>query len=68
MKTVTTTIHLHSNKDSNYDTGRELGLTGKALDMFLFAAYEVALELRVNTATGAAEIMKVDGRPIGTKP
>lgn len=68
MKTVTTTIYLHSSKDSNYNKGRTLGLTGKALDMFLFAGYEVALELKVDTETGAAEIMKVDGRPIGAKP
>lgn len=68
MSTVTTTIYLHSSKESNESKGRDLGLKGEALDMFLYAGYEVALELEVNKETGAAEIMKVDGRPVGARP
>lgn len=61
---MTATVYVHSDKESNYDTGQRLGLTGEALDMFLFACCEVKLTLDVDPDTGLATITHVDDRPV----
>jgi hypothetical protein len=57
-------IYVHGSKEQNADTGRQLGLTGEALNNFKYAAYEVELEYEVDPATGEAELLKVDGREL----
>ena len=52
------TMYLHSGKDSNYEIGEELGLTGRALDEFCYALYEVAIPVWVDTETGKVEIIQ----------
>lgn len=43
-----TTVYLHSNKDSMWDKGRELGLSDKAIsDNFSSCLYEVAFDIEV---------------------
>jgi hypothetical protein len=39
-------------------------LSEKALDMFIYACYEVALGLDINEDTGEARIVSVDGRKV----
>jgi hypothetical protein len=55
---------LHSSKESMLELGKEIGLTGAALDNFRYALYEVALNLCVDASTGEAEIVAVDGKPV----
>ncbi len=61
---VKTSIYLHGSKESNYEHGAKLGLTGPALDNFMYACYEVNIGLNVDTETGAAEIISVDDKPL----
>jgi hypothetical protein len=61
---MTATIYLHGSKEENLEIGTELGLTGEALDMFKYAAYEVKLTLDVNVKTGEATITHVDDRAV----
>ena len=62
-----TTAYLHSSKDANYEKGQELGLSEKALKLFMFALYEVELEVDVNEETGEATILKVNGRNVASE-
>lgn len=59
---VTTTVYLHSSKESMLDAGEKLGLSEEALSNFKYACYEVAVTLSVDTRTGEADIIEVDGR------
>lgn len=56
---IRTTLYLHSDKESNRDTGQELGLEGMALENFTYALYEVKVEIDLNTATGQYTIVSV---------
>jgi len=56
--------YLHSSKESMLEIGDEIGLTGKALVKFRYALYEVEFELEVNTETGLAEIISVNGHKL----
>ena len=47
-------IYLHADKSSQYENGRELGLTSEALDNYAYCAYEVSLTVKVNRLTGEA--------------
>jgi hypothetical protein len=47
------------------DAGERLGLTGPALDTFVYACYEVKVDLDVNEETGKAKIFAVDDRIVG---
>jgi len=53
-------MYLHSDKESNYEKGEELGLTGEALKNFAYALYEVKITLKVDTETGKYEILKAE--------
>ena len=57
MAKVKTKMYLHSDKDSNYETGGELKLKGEALRNFAYALYEVEFELEVDTKTGEYKIL-----------
>lgn len=62
--TIPAAIHLHSDRVSMHNLGVSLGLKGEALDLFGFACCEVILGLSVNTDTGEATIVAVDGRHV----
>lgn len=66
MKTITK-IYLHGDKEDNHENGKKLGLQGKALEEFLYACYEVELELEVDTETGGYTIISVDGMALVQK-
>lgn len=52
MKKITK-MYLHADRDSNYEKGRELGITDpEALRKFSFWGYEVEVEVEVDTKTG----------------
>ncbi len=59
MKAV---AYLHSSKESMYELGQKISLTGEALDKFMYALYEVKFDLEVDPKTGDAKIIGVDGR------
>lgn len=61
------TIYLHGSKESNYDKGKELGLSEEALAFFVYACYEVVIEGEVNPQTGSFKITAVDGRRLEPK-
>jgi len=50
-------MYLHSSKDSNWDTARELGLSKKAEAEFMYALYEVELDVELDTETGKTKIL-----------
>jgi hypothetical protein len=56
------TVWLHGSKESMRDQGERAGLTGAALDKFMYACYEVKMKLRVDEKTGNAAIVTVDDR------
>lgn len=68
MRKGQVTIYFNSSKEENYNTGVECGLTGKALDMFMYALYEVKFECVLNMDTGEAIILKVNGRELANPP
>ncbi|KKM16816.1 hypothetical protein LCGC14_1682090 [marine sediment metagenome] len=43
----TTTMYLHSSKESSYETAKELGLSEDAAEEFCYALYEVGFVLEV---------------------
>jgi hypothetical protein len=58
-----TTVYLHSDKDSMYETGVKIGLTGEALSMFSHALCEVRFEIEVDE-TGLTTIVGLEGTKI----
>jgi hypothetical protein len=56
-----TKVYLHGNRESMWEHGASLGLTGEALRNFSFACYEVEVLLDVKPGTGEALIVAVDG-------
>ena len=64
MSLVTVTVYLHGNDERMWNTGEQLGLTGEALGMFSHACDELELELEVDTSTGLAKVIKIDGRRV----
>ena len=64
MSTIRTTVYLHSDKETMHEMGVKLGLEGEALNHFRYAGYEVALGMDVDTATGNAVIVAVDGKKV----
>lgn len=59
---ITTDIYVHSSRDTMFDRGERLGLTGEALKLFSFVGCEVKLTIEVNEETGDAVIVAVDDR------
>ena len=53
-----TTMHLHGDKDSNYDIAQGLGLSEAAQDQFKYALYEVEFDVEVD-ANGEYTILEV---------
>ena len=62
MKTVK--VYVHATKESNFQIGVDAGLTGDALEMFLFAGYEHEITYEVDERTGEATAIEFDGRKI----
>lgn len=58
------TLYVHCNKEAAYEVGRAAGLNGKALDLFVFAGYEHAVEYEVNQQTGESTPVKFDGKDL----
>jgi len=61
---IKTKVYVHGTKESMYDKGVELGLTGEALDNFKYTGYEVELEIEVNKETGDSTIIAVNDVPL----
>lgn len=57
---IRTDIFVHTSKESNFELGERLGLTGEALENFKYACYEVKLSVLVDMETGDTEIVAVD--------
>ena len=58
-----TKMYLHSNKESNHDLGKQLGLSDEELKNFLFALYEVEFDVEV-ASNGDCKILAVNGIPL----
>ena len=56
---INVTFYLHGSKESNYEDGRELGLSDEALDNFVYTCYELAIQLKVNPMTGKSKMTGV---------
>jgi hypothetical protein len=56
-------VYLHSSKDEMYAIGEKIGLKGKSLENFMYACYEVEIELKVDK-DGNSEITSVDGKSV----
>jgi hypothetical protein len=52
-------MYLHSDKGANAYEGEELGLTGEALDNFMYALYEIEFQVDVNMETGVVTIERI---------
>jgi hypothetical protein len=61
---IQTDIYVHSSRDSMYEKGEKLGLTGEALKLFSYVGCEVKLTINVDEKTGDAVIVAVDGRKL----
>lgn len=64
-----TVIYVRTSKESNAELGRRIGLTGKALDYFLYACLDVELIVDVDRETGHTTIVACGGQrlpePVG---
>ena len=58
---ITAKMYLNRSKDSNWETGRELGLSEEAMKKFVYALYEVELDVLIDEVNGAVSILKVNG-------
>jgi hypothetical protein len=58
------TLYVHGSREHAYDVGQKLGLTGKALELFSFAACEIKLTLNVNETTGEAWVTHMNDRRV----
>ena len=63
MRAVT---YLHGERESLWELGKKIGLTGEALHFFSYALTEVKIEITV-TPEGKATIIAVDDRPLSKK-
>lgn len=48
-----TKLYCHSNKESMYDKGEELGLSDEALDNFIYTMYEVEFDVEIDESGNA---------------
>ena len=56
--------YVHTDKLQMLELGEKHGITGEALEYFKFAGCEVKLTMDVNTLTGEAKIVAVDGKEL----
>jgi hypothetical protein len=57
-------MYLHGDKDSNWRTGHDIGLSEEAIRQeFKYALYEVEVEIEVNR-DGTYKMVSVDGRTL----
>lgn len=59
-----TQIYLYSDKNSNWELGEKLGLSGDALMCFRHALSEVEIEIEVDESTGLSTIIACNGRTL----
>lgn len=64
---ISTKIYFHTDKESMAEKGQEIGLTGKALDEFVYTGYEVGLSIEVNEKTGKAVATHFQGSKLDKK-
>jgi hypothetical protein len=60
VEKVKTTFFVHSDGDGNYNNGKEMGLSGKALDNFCRTGFEISFEIEVNLKTGEAKAISMN--------
>lgn len=59
MSKVTGKCYLHASKESMWDLGEKLGLTGEALSMFKHGFCEVEVEFEADKTTGDVSLVSV---------
>jgi len=55
------TAYLHSDKSTNIDKGKEIGLSAVAMDIFVYSLYEVEFNMEVDVETGETQILGIAG-------
>lgn len=53
--------YLHSNKTDNFEKAKELGLSEKVSDDFVYSLYEVEFNMEVDVETGETWIVGIAG-------
>jgi hypothetical protein len=61
-----TVFYLHSDKETNYEKAKELGLSPEATKQFAYACYEVGIMVEVNE-DGSCQAMGIEGRLLQQK-
>lgn len=61
VEKIKTSLYVHTSKESMGEKGEELGLKDKALDEFAYTGYEIKFEIEVNTKTGDAHALSING-------
>jgi hypothetical protein len=61
---VITKMWLHGSKEDSFDVGRKLGLSEKALKVFVNALYEIEFEVEVELLSGESQIVAVNGKKL----
>ena len=65
MSKIRVKEYLHGDDESMYDEAEEIhGMNEEAANNYSNCLYEVEIELEVDTETGDAVIVKVDGREL----
>ena len=59
---IRTDIYVHSSRESMWEKGEKLGLTGDALKLFSYVGCEVKLTIDVDEKSGDAVILAVDDK------
>lgn len=57
-------LHVHGDKESSYAEAEKAGLTGEALKMAMYLAYEHKMEYEVDPQSGEGKLISVDGREL----
>ena len=66
VENAKTNVFLHSDKETMWNKGEELGLDGKALEKFMYTGYEVKIEVEVDIKTGEAFATYIQGVKLET--
>lgn len=59
-------VYLHSNKDSMWEKGEEVGLDEAGCKLFMYSLYEVEFDLEVSR-DGSSRIVAVDKQSLGAQ-